>query len=203
MSYLTGGSVGAIFVEVAALPPQAEWTWTMSRVGLYAPDLEACGARAVKTVYAAACGKIYRLDTAADPPTPSPGSRPMPETDTAADASAPAYPMTLNQITGTDDVWFTGFRGGGQCPVVIHKTDEGYRIVVDGIPGAATCATTSGLPTIDGTFGYGISRSKEKYAHRRNGGVESASGIPPREDLRDRRPRGRHHVDPRGDRPSS
>jgi hypothetical protein len=38
--------------------------------------------------------------------------------------------------SGKDDVWFAGGRGHGQlasCPLIVRKTPEGYRHVVDGV----------------------------------------------------------------------
>ncbi len=58
--------------------------------------------------------------------------------------------------TGHDDLWFSGARsqGFGECALLIHKTSEGYRRVVDGLVQDSSCFERTGYLHVGGADGW-------------------------------------------------
>ncbi len=181
-SYLfNNGPIASVFGVVVVrgrrpVAPATEWTFTTGRLPCNQIFPEAAvGGTTDGNVYVATCGKIYRLD-------PSAGAA----SDGGADAGAEtlqwidegfvdvdqAAPIDFYHIggTGPDDLWFAGGRvsNGGQsptasngqgqspCTILVHKTTDGYRTVLDGIPLATGCSPRDDLPMVRGRLSQGI-----------------------------------------------
>lgn len=162
LSSLSGGSDGVILVHGRrTAPPETQWTWVTSRiqcVRALGGTMSAVWGTSRENVYVLACEKIHRLDSSAQELAWT-EEYAVNTGDGGADVDA--YPIALNAIggTGPDDIWFAGSRSGGQCLVLIHKTNAGYEKVVDGVPAGASCAAIAdqpGLPVVNGSFQYGL-----------------------------------------------
>ncbi|MDF2697478.1 MAG: hypothetical protein K0S65_5861, partial [Labilithrix sp.] len=161
---------GAIVVRGRRpVAPATEWTWTQSRIPCDWWGGEAgIGGTKDGNVYVATCGKIFRLDTSADAGAASDGGADAgAETlrwvdDGFVDAD-PTIPIAFYEIggTGPDDLWFAGGRllNGSEdtsCALVVHKTTDGYRTVIDGIPQSSGCVPRGNLSMVQGTLSAGI-----------------------------------------------
>ncbi|AKU97834.1 hypothetical protein AKJ09_04498 [Labilithrix luteola] len=173
LSGFLGDSFGTVVVRGRRpVPPATEWTWASGKVSC---DLYMLGAAVGGSedgnVYVAGCGKIYRLDKSAAAGAASDGG---------ADAGAEtlqwidegfvdvdqASPIDFFDIggTGPDDLWFAGGRvldgfgstGQSPCAILVHKTADGYRTVLDGIPLASGCSPRDDLPMVPGRLSQGI-----------------------------------------------
>ena len=143
--------------------PATEWIWSQSRI-FCDRWVGGAGVGGSKdgNVYVATCGKIFRLDTSVDASAPSDGG---PETlrwidDGFVDVD-PTNPIEFREIggTGPDDLWFAGGRildATSNCALLVHKTSDGYRTLIDGIPQPSQCLARGSLPMVKGAFVAGM-----------------------------------------------
>lgn len=165
-----GGSFG-IWVVRGRRPvaPATQWTWTKGRVPCdRATPGAGIGGTKDGDVYVATCGKIYRLDTAADAGAAADGgAETLQWIDEGFVDVDQALPIDFYDIggTGPDDLWFAGGRlrngllwyGQSPCAILLHKSADGYRTVLDGIPLASGCSPRGDLPMVPGSLSQGIS----------------------------------------------
>lgn len=160
LSGLSGGTFSAIVARGRRpVAPATEWTWTQSRIPCdWFVQGAGIGGTKDGNVYVATCGKILRLDTSADAGAASDGG---------ADAGGetlrwiddgfvdvdPTTSINFFEIDGTgpDDLWFAG-RRGDWCAILVHKTSDGYRTVMDGISEKSACSPRGDLPMVPGGF---------------------------------------------------
>jgi hypothetical protein len=148
-----GVAPGAILHGKRPVPPATAWTWVSQRLEDHSPDVEsghdhgypmfpvlesgypALGAWGTGgDVYAWYANAVFRWKND-DAGTPAWVAEYV-----ADDTDAPEEHLFFVGAAGTsrDDIWFVAVRdsapaGGGSCPVIVRKTPEGYRRIVDGV----------------------------------------------------------------------
>jgi len=150
--------------------PATEWTFTTGRLPCSQVFPEAAvGGTTDGNVYVATCGKIYRLDPSAGAASDG-GAETLQWIDEGFVDVDQATPIDFYHLggTGPDDLWFAGGRvlnggrspflspGRSPCTILVHKTMDGYRTVLDGIPSASGCSTRDDLPMVPGRLSQGI-----------------------------------------------
>jgi len=160
MSGLSAGTSSAIVARGRRpVAPATEWTWTQSRIPCdWFTQGAGIGGTKDGEVYVATCGKIFRLDTSADGGAPSDGGADAGDEtlrwiDDGFVDGDPESRIDFFEVDGTgpDDLWFAG-RRGSWCAILVHKTADGYRTVMDGISEGSACSPRGDLPMVPGGF---------------------------------------------------
>jgi len=168
---IVGGSLGGIVYHgKRPVPPETNWSWTRTRIDCDGLSLSQNGqARPFVSgtgrdeVYAALCGRVYRLnrtapvgDAGLDGGPASLGERW--ELD-YSDEDEMFGAFTAVTTTKTGDVWFAGVRSSyfgidsSECALLIRKSSDGYQTLIDGVPSpGAACVAKPGVAVLDGHF---------------------------------------------------